>query len=125
MRHKHGYNKLGMESSHRKAVLRNMATSLVLHEEIKTTLPKAKELRRVFDKLITLGKRGDLHARRQVASYLFDDEASKKVFSELSDRLQSRNGGYTRILKMGPRFGDGAQLAKIQVVDYDYSKTQS
>jgi len=125
MRHKHGYNTLGMESAHRRAVLRNMATSLVLHEEIKTTLPRAKELRRVIDKLITLGKRGDLHARRQVASYLFDDEASKKIFTELSGRLGSRNGGYTRILKMGPRFGDGAQLAKIQLVDYDHSKTDT
>ena len=102
-----------------------MATSLVMHEEIQTTLARAKELRRVFDKLVTLGKRGDLHARRQVAGYLFNDEASKKLFTELPGRLESRNGGYTRILKMGPRFGDGAQLAKIQLVDYDHSKSDA
>lgn len=125
MRHGHGYNKLGMASAHRRAVLRNLATSLLLHERIKTTVPKAKELRRVVDKLITLGKRGDLHARRQVSSYLFDEAAAKKVFSELPARLEKNNGGYTRILKLGPRFGDGAQLATIELVDFTYKAKDS
>jgi large subunit ribosomal protein L17 len=100
-------------------MLRNMATSLVLHERIQTTLPKAKELRSIIDKMITLGKRGDLHARRLAASYLFDDEAVAKVFSDLATRFKDRPGGYTRILKTGVRFGDGASLATMQLVDFD------
>jgi large subunit ribosomal protein L17 len=118
MRHHNGYRKLGRVSSHRRAMLRNMATSLVLHERIETTVPKAKELRGLVDKMITLGKRGDLHARRQAASYLFDDEAVKKVFADLAGRFKERNGGYTRILKKGPRFGDGAEMAFLELVDY-------
>lgn len=119
MRHRHGYNKLGRESSHRRAMLRNMATSLVLHESITTTLPKAKELRRVVEKLVTLGKRGDLHARRQAASYFMDKDATSKVFSSLGDRFKERPGGYTRILRRGVRFGDGAKMATIQFVDFE------
>lgn len=118
MRHNNGYRKLGRESSHRRAMLRNMATSLMLHERIETTLPKAKELRGIVDRMITLGKRGDLHARRMAASYLFDDAAVKKVFSDLADRFKDRPGGYTRILKTGFRFGDGANLATMEFVDY-------
>jgi len=118
MRHLNGYRKLGRESSHRRAMLRNMATSLVLHERIETTVPKAKELRGIVDRMITLGKRGDLHARRMAASYLFDDEAVKKVFSDLANRFEGRPGGYTRILRMGPRFGDGADMAYIELVDF-------
>ena len=118
MRHRKGYNKLGMESSHRRSVLRNLATSLVIHEEIKTTVAKAKELRRIFDRLVTLGKRGDLHARRQVASFVFNDDATKKLFEDISSRMKDRQGGYTRILKIGPRKGDAADLARIQIVDY-------
>ena len=125
MRHQHGYRKLGRDSAHRKAMLRNMATSLVLHESIDTTLPKAKELRKVVERMITLGKRGDLHARRMAASYLFDDEAVKKVFSDLARRFENRPGGYTRILKRGFRFGDGADIATLQFVDYEVGGTVS
>lgn len=118
MRHLHGYRKLGRVSSHRRAMLRNMATSLVKHERIETTLPKAKELRGIVERMITLGKRGDLHARRMAASYLFDDEAVAKVFSSLAERFANRQGGYTRILRQGPRFGDGADMAYLELVDY-------
>ena len=117
MRHKHGYRKLGRESTHRRAMLRNMATSFLREGQIDTTLPKAKELRRIVEKMITLGKRGDLHARRQAASYLFDDDVVKKVFSELGPKFKDRPGGYTRILRTGFRFGDGAKLARIQLVN--------
>lgn len=118
MRHGHGYAKLGMKSAHRLAVLRNMATSLVLEEQIKTTLARAKEVRRVVEKLITLGKRGDLHARRQIASYIYDASATQKIMSDLSQRHKDRPGGYTRILKLGTRRGDGAEVAAIQFVDF-------
>lgn len=118
MRHLNGYRKLGRESSHRRAMLRNMATSLVLHERIETTVPKAKELRGIVDRMITLGKRGDLHARRQAAGYLFNDDAVSKVFGDLAERFKNRPGGYTRILKKGFRFGDGADMAFLELVDY-------
>jgi len=95
-----------------------MATSLVLQERINTTLPKAKELRRIVERMVTLGKRGDLHARRQTSDYLFDDEATKKLFSELAQRFKDRQGGYTRILRRTPRHGDGAAIATIEFVDY-------
>jgi large subunit ribosomal protein L17 len=106
-------------------MLRNMATSLVLHERIQTTLPKAKELRSVFDRMITLGKRGDLHSRRMALAYLFDDSAVTKVFSDLATRFKTRPGGYTRILKQGPRFGDGADMALIELVDYGDQKAKA
>ncbi len=122
MRHKHGYKRLGRESSHRRAMLRNMTTSLLKHERITTTVTKAKELRSFVDKMITLGKRGDLHARRQVESWLFDKDAAKKVFTEIAPRMKERQGGYTRILRKGTRFGDGAQMAFIELVDYDHEK---
>jgi len=118
MRHLKGYRKLGRVTSHRLAMLRNMATSLVLHERIETTVPKAKELRGIVDRMITLGKRGDLHARRQALSYLYDDAAVSKVFSDLAERFKSRPGGYTRILKKGFRFGDGADMAFLELVDF-------
>lgn len=118
MRHLHGYRKLGRVSSHRRAMLRNMATSLLKHERIETTVPKAKELRGIVERMITLGKRGDLHARRQAASYLFDDETVRKVFSDLAGRFKDRPGGYTRIIKKGFRFGDGADMALLELVDY-------
>jgi large subunit ribosomal protein L17 len=95
-----------------------MATSLLMHERIETTLPKAKELRGIVEKMITLGKRGDLHARRSAASYLFNDEAVAKVFSDLAKRFESRPGGYTRILRKGFRFGDGADMAFLELVDF-------
>lgn len=118
MRHLGGYRKLGRKSAHRRALLRNMATSLVKHERIYTTLPKAKELRSVVEKMISLGKRGDLHARRQAAAFLFDDEAVSKVFSNLAGRFKDRTGGYTRILRRGVRAGDAAEMATVELVDF-------
>jgi large subunit ribosomal protein L17 len=119
MRHRRGLRKLNRTSSHRKAMFRNMAASLLIHEQIKTTLPKAKELRRVADKMISLGKRGTLHARRQAASYLIDDAAVIKLFDALADRYKERPGGYTRVLKAGFRYGDSAPMAVIELVDRD------
>lgn len=118
MRHLNGYRKLGVTAPHRRALLRNLATSVLLHERIETTLPKAKEIRRVVEKMITLGKKGDLHARRRAAGFLFDDEAVAKVFGDIAKRFEKRPGGYTRILRKGPRFGDGAQMAYIELVDF-------
>lgn len=125
MRHLKGYRKLGKPTAHRRAMLRNMATSLLVHEKIETTLPRAKELRSIVEKLITAGKRGDLHARRRVDSYCFDKDAVKKVFSSLADRYKDRPGGYTRIYKKGIRFGDGAQRAIIELVDRDEAPAES
>jgi len=116
MRHKHGYRKLGKATAHRRSMLRNMTTDFLNNGSLKTTVPRAKEIRRLAEKMITLGKRGDLHARRQVANYLFDDKAVLKVFSELAGQFKERPGGYTRILKTGIRFGDGAQLATLELV---------
>ena len=118
MRHLNGYRKLGRKSAHRRAMLRNMATSVLLHERIDTTVQKAKEVRCLVEKMITLGKRGDLHARRAAASYLFDDVAVSKLFSDLATRFGSRTGGYTRILKRGVRIGDSAELATLELVDF-------
>jgi large subunit ribosomal protein L17 len=117
MNHQHGYRKLGKESSHRRAMLRNMATDFMVHGKINTTLPRAKELRSIVERIITLGKRGDLHARRQAASYLFDDKAVKAVFDEIAPKFKETPGGYTRILKTGVRFGDGAKLARLELCD--------
>jgi large subunit ribosomal protein L17 len=119
MRHRHGARKLNRTSSHRKAMFFNMAVSLLTHEQIKTTLPKAKELRRVADKMITLGKRGTLHARRRAQSYLRDDSAVSKLFGGLAERYKERNGGYTRVVKAGFRYGDNAPMAVIELVDRD------
>ena len=119
MRHRHGARKLNRTSAHRKAMFSNMVVSLLTHEQIKTTLPKAKELRRVADKMITLGKRDTLHARRQAFSYLRDDGAVAKLFGALSKRYKERNGGYTRVLKAGFRYGDSAPMAVIELVDRD------
>ncbi len=119
MRHRNGARKLNRTSSHRKAMFSNMAVSLLIHEQIKTTLPKAKELRRVADKMITLGKRGTLHTRRQAFSYLRDDAAVSKLFSALAGRYKDRSGGYTRVLKAGYRYGDNAPMAVIELVDRD------
>jgi len=118
MRHLNGYRKLGRKSAHRRALLRNMATSLVLHERIDTTLPKAKELRSVVEKLVTMGKNGDLNARRRAASYFFNDDAVSKVFGDLAKRFKDRPGGYLRILKRGVRQSDAADLATIEFVDF-------
>lgn len=119
MRHAKQGRKLNRTSSHRKAMFANMAVSLITHEQIKTTLPKAKELKPIMDKLITLGKRGDLHARRQAVSQLRDDAAVRKLFDVLADRYSERSGGYTRVLKAGFRFGDNAPVGIIELVDRD------
>ncbi|MEM8792521.1 MAG: 50S ribosomal protein L17 [Pseudomonadota bacterium] len=119
MRHGNGYRKLNRTHEHRKAMFANMACSLVEHEQIKTTLPKAKELKRIADKLITLAKRGDLHARRQAAAQMKQEAAVKKLFDVLGDRYKERNGGYTRVLKAGFRYGDMAPMAIIELVDRD------
>ncbi len=117
MRHGMSGRKLNRTSSHRKAMFANMAVALLKHEQIKTTLPKAKDLRRIVDKLITLGKRGDLHARRQANSVLRDDKITAKLFDELASRYESRAGGYTRVLKAGFRHGDMAPMAFIELVE--------
>ncbi len=119
MRHGNSGRKLNRTASHRKAMFANMATSLLKHEQIVTTLPKAKDLRRVVDRLITLGKRGDLHARRQAASVVREDKVVSKLFDELAERYKERNGGYTRVLKAGFRRGDMAPVAVIELVDRD------
>ncbi len=119
MRHKKGYRRLNRTHEHRKALFANMAGSLIEHEQIKTTLPKAKELRRVVDKLITLGKRGDLHARRLAAARLKQDRHVKKLFEVLGPRYKDRNGGYVRVLKAGFRYGDMAPMAIVELVDRD------
>ena len=117
MRHKRKGRKLGRTSAHRKAMLANMVTSLFQHEKIKTTEPKSKELRRTAEKLVTLAKRGDLHARRLAAKSVRDKEILKKLFDDIGPRYTDRNGGYTRIVKLGTRFGDGAPMAVIELVE--------
>lgn len=119
MRHRKAGRRLNRSSSHRKAMFSNMASSLVVHEQIKTTLPKAKELRRIVDRMISLGKKGSLHARRQAHAYLRDDEAVSKLFDALAERYKERPGGYTRVLKAGFRHGDAAPMAVIELVDRD------
>jgi len=119
MRHAKGYRRLNRTHEHRKALWANMAGSLIEHEQIKTTLPKAKELKRVIDKLITLGKRGDVHARRQAAAQLKQDIHVAKLFEVLGPRYTERNGGYCRVLKAGFRYGDMAPMAIIELVDRD------
>jgi large subunit ribosomal protein L17 len=111
--------KLNRTSSHRRAMFANMATALIKHEQIETTLPKAKDLRPIVEKLVTLGKRGGLHARRQVLSYLGDRDQTEKLFATLGPRYASRKGGYLRVLKAGHRYGDAAPMAVIEFVDRD------
>jgi len=117
MRHRKSGTTLGRTSSHRKAMFRNMVTSLLEHEQIQTTDAKAKELRRWADKMITLGKRGDLHARRTALKTVRSKEVTAKLFDELADRYRDRPGGYTRIIKLGNRAGDAAPLSIIELVD--------
>ena len=120
MKHGSGYRKLNRTPEHRKAMWANMAGSLIEHEQIKTTLPKAKELKRIVDKLITLGKRtDDLHARRQAYAQLKQEMHVQKLFATLGPRYQERAGGYTRVLKAGFRYGDMAPMAIIELVDRD------
>ncbi len=119
MRHARGYRRLNRTAEHRKAMFSNMAGSLIEHEQIKTTLPKAKELRPVIEKLVTLAKRGDLHARRQAAAQLKQDAHVAKLFEILGPRYAERQGGYVRVLKAGFRYGDMAPMAIIEFVDRD------
>lgn len=119
MRHRRAGRKLNRTSTHRKAMLSNMVASLVIHEQISTTLPKAKELRRVADKMITLGKRGTLDARRRAYGFLRDDASVGKLFGTLAERYKERSGGYTRVVKAGFRYGDSAPMAVIELVDRD------
>ncbi len=117
MRHGHKGRRLNRTSSHRKAMFGNMTVALLKHEQIKTTLPKAKDLRAYVERMITLGKRGDLHARRQAMSRLHDRSILSKLFGELAERYKDRPGGYTRVLKAGNRYGDMAPMAIIELVD--------
>lgn len=121
MRHARGYRRLNRTAEHRKALFSNMCGSLIEHEQIKTTLPKAKELRPIVEKLITLAKRGDLHARRLAAAQLKQDKDVKKLFDILGPRYKDRQGGYVRILKAGFRYGDMAPMAIIEFVERDPS----
>jgi len=119
MRHRMSGRKLNRTSSHRKAMFRNMVAALLKHEQIETTLPKAKELRAFADKMITLGKRGGLHARRQALAIVPDTALVEKVFTDLAERYAERPGGYTRVLRAGHRYGDAAPMAIIELVDRD------
>ena len=122
MRHGSAHRKLGRTTSHRTAMFANMAASLIKHEQIITTLPKAKEMRPFVEKLVTLAKRGDLHARRIAISRVRDVEQVGKLFATLGPRYQGRNGGYIRVLKAGHRYGDNAPMAVIEFVDRDVSE---
>ncbi|MEK4033157.1 50S ribosomal protein L17 [Methylocystis sp. IM3] len=119
MYHGHKKRRFGRTHEHRKAMFANMAQALIKHEQIVTTLPKAKDLRPVVEKLVTLGKRGDLHARRQAIAQIKDVKLVGKLFDVLGPRYKDRNGGYTRVLKAGFRYGDNAPLAVIEFVDRD------
>ena len=119
MRHGNGYRKLNRTHEHRKAMFANMAGSLIEHEQIKTTLPKAKEMKRIIEKLITLAKRGDLHARRQANARLKQEMHTAKLFEILGPRYAERQGGYVRVMKAGFRYGDMAPMAIIEFVDRD------
>jgi large subunit ribosomal protein L17 len=119
MRHRNAHRKLNRTAEHRRAMFANMAAALIKHEQIVTTLPKAKDLRPIVEKLVTLGKRGDLHARRQAISEMRDIAMVKKLFDVIGPRYKDRNGGYTRVIKAGYRYGDSAPVAVIEFVDRD------
>ena len=119
MRHRQTGRKLNRTSSHRKSLFKNMSQALIKHEQIVTTLPKAKELKRVIEKLITLGKKGSLHSRRLAFSKIRDKDMVSKLFDALATRYKDRNGGYSRVLKAGFRYGDSAPMAVIELVDRD------
>ena len=121
MRHQKAGRKLNRTASHRKAMFANMAASLIEHEQIVTTLPKAKEIRPIVEKLVTLGKRGDLHARRQAIAQIGNEALVRRLFDTIAPRYATRNGGYLRIMKAGFRYGDNAPLAVIEFVDRDTS----
>jgi large subunit ribosomal protein L17 len=117
MRHRKRHGKLGRDSAHRKALMRNMVTSLLEHERVETTEAKAKELRRIADRMITLGKRGDLHARRRALSVIRDKSVTAKLFDDLGPRNRDRAGGYTRVLKTRQRVGDAAPMSIVELVE--------
>ena len=119
MRHARGYRRLNRTHEHRKALFANMAGSLIEHEQIKTTLPKAKEMAPIMDKLVTLAKKGDLAARRSALSTVRNEDAVRKLFAVMGERYKDRNGGYTRVLKAGFRQGDNAPIAVLELVDRD------
>jgi len=119
MKHNIGHRKLNRTSSHRKALLMNLSNALIKHEQITTTLPKAKELKPFVEKIITLGKKGDLQSRRKTIAILQDEKMTKKIFDNLADRYKERKGGYTRIVKIGNRYGDNAPTAIIEFIDRD------
>ncbi|MDP4114485.1 MAG: 50S ribosomal protein L17 [Bacteroidota bacterium] len=119
MRHGNKGRKLQRTASHRAALLRMLATSLLKHKRIKTTLAKAKEVKRYVDQLITTAKKNDLHARRQVMSVLYEKEVTKELFSEIIGKIGDRPGGYTRVIKLGNRLGDAAEMAIVELVDYN------
>ena len=119
MRHANAHRKLNRKPEHRRAMFANMAAALIRHEQIVTTLPKAKDLRPIVEKLVTLGKRGDLHARRQAIAEMRDLAMVKKLFDVIGPRYKTRNGGYTRVLKAGFRYGDSAPVGVIEFVDRD------
>lgn len=119
MRHGMANRKLGVTATHRLAMFRNMATSLLKHEQITTTLPKAKALRPYVERIISLGKRGGLHARRQAYAQIMDEKIVDKLFTTIAERYKSRTGGYTRVLKAGIRYGDAADMAIIELVERD------
>jgi len=116
MKHRKSVLKLNRTSSHRKAMFRNMVTSLFKHDKIKTTEPKAKGLRKIADKMVTLAKRGDLHARRQALAVIREKDVVHTLFNEVSEKFNSRQGGYTRIIKLGPRKGDVAPMVQIELI---------
>ncbi len=124
MRHRKAGRKLNRTASHRKAMLRNMVTSLLEHERIVTTVPKAKETRRIAEKMITLGKRGDLHSRRQAMTYIRSKVIVNKLFDEIVEQYADRQGGYTRIIRTGNRYGDAAPMAIVELVGYEDSVQQ-
>lgn len=123
MRHRKSGRRLGRSTSHRSAMLRNMVTSLLEQERIVTTVPKAKEARRLAEQMITLGKRGDLHALRQALAYIRSKSVVSKLFNQLSEQYANRQGGYTRIIRTGNRSGDCAPMAILELVDYQASAT--
>lgn len=125
MYHGKAGRKLGRTSSHKEAMFRNMVTSVIKHERIRTTDTKAKELRKIAEKMITLGKRGDLHARRQALAFVRDKEMVKKLFGELSERYRERNGGYTRIIKAGYRVGDNAPISILELISDEKKKEKA
>ncbi len=125
MRHAIKTRRFARETAHRQAMFRNMVTALIKHGRIETTLPRAKELRSLADKMITLGKKGDLHSRRQALAVMYEKDVVHKLFDEIAPRYQERPGGYTRVVKLGPRRGDSAEMAIIELVSDDEPKKKA